>query len=230
MVKNYVSDCKNCPWRWKNFDVLTDEQLDLVNQNRFEAKFKPGEIIFKQGSPTSNAIFLTHGMAKIYMEGFDGKDIILGIAKPTGLVVGPGSYVDNRHHYSFAALTEANACFVDMNIFKKLVLENSKFAEGVIVDLSTKALGTFYKLISLSQKKMHGRLAEGLLFLADKIFENQKFECLLTRQEMGDLTGMTKESVVRLLKEFNEEEIITLNGTSIKLNNRKKLEKISLSG
>ncbi|MDA3894207.1 MAG: Crp/Fnr family transcriptional regulator [Salinivirgaceae bacterium] len=230
MFKENHTTCKNCSCSWSNFKNLTDEQLDLINTNRFPANFKSGEIIFKQGSPTSNAVFLSSGIAKIYMEGYDGKNIILAIVKPGSLIAGPGTYVDNRHHYSLAALTETSACFIDMRILKELVHENSMFAEGYLKDLSQKSLGTFHKLVSFSQKKMHGRLAEGLIHLADDIFNSDKYNCHMTRQELGEFTGMTKESVVRLLKEFHDEEIIHLNDHTIEIINKPKLEKIMISG
>ena len=66
---------------WENFENLTEKELEIVNLNKFQADFKPGEIIFKQGSPTSNAVFLINGMAKIYIEGFDNKRMMVGIAK-----------------------------------------------------------------------------------------------------------------------------------------------------
>jgi len=230
MYKESTISCKDCNCKWSNFDNLTDEQLELLNSSRFQAQFKAGEIIFKQGSPTSNAIFLTSGFAKLYMEGYDEKNIILAIAKPARLIAGPGSYIDNRHHYSMAAITETNACFVDMNVIKKLVLENSAFAEGYLRDISRKSLDTFHKLVSFNQKKMHGRLAEGILHLADDIFEANKFNCHLTRQELGDLTGMTKESVVRLLKEFHDEHIIKMDDRVIEILDKPKLQKINISG
>ncbi len=222
--------CKNCLCGWHNFKNLTDEQLDIVDSNRFQVSFKAGEIIFKQGSPTSNAVFLSLGLAKIYIEGYDEKNILLSIVKPGSLIAGPGTYIDNRHHYSLAALTKVNACFVDMSIIKKMVHENSMFAEDYLVDISKKSLSTFQKLLTFSQKKMHGRLAEGLIHLADDIFDNDKFNCRLTRKELGEFTGMTKESVVRLLKEFNDEDIIRLQDHSIEILNKQKLKKIMISG
>ncbi len=230
MLKEQTGHCKHCSCRWPNFDRLTDEEYDLVNSHRFQAHFKAGEIIFKQGSPSSNAIFLTTGLGKIFVEGYDDKNIILALAKPTRLIVGPGTFVDNRHHYSLAAITEVSACFVDINIIKKLLYQNQAFAEGFLKDISHKSLDTFHKLISFSQKKMHGRLAEGLLHLANDIFESDAFNCALSRQELGELTGMTKESVVRLLKEFHDDRIIDIDDRQISIIDRQKLQKINASG
>ncbi len=116
MYKESSIACKNCTCRWSNFNNLTEEQLELINASRFQAQFKTGEIIFKQGSPTSNAYCLTSGYAKIYIEGYNDKNIILAIVNPTRLIAGLGSYIDNRHHCSMAAITETTACFVDMTV------------------------------------------------------------------------------------------------------------------
>jgi len=216
--------------RWENFKNLTEDELERISENRYEANFKPGEVIFKEGAPTSDAVFLISGMAKMYLEGYDGKRILLGIAKPGELIAGPGTYVDSRHHYSVSALTDTKACFINMNVLKDLVHQNSQFAEGWLVDISKKSLRTFYKMLSISQKKMHGRLAEGLLYLSNSVFKSDDFEFFLSRQDLGDLTGMAKENVVRILREFAEEKIIDMTCPKLKILNKEKLQRISETG
>jgi len=230
MVNEQSKSCINYPQDWNNFENLTEAQLARVNETRFEAHFKAREVIFKQGSPTSNAIILADGIAKVHIEGYDGKNIILNIVKPKRLISGPGSYVDNRNYYSLTALTDVLACFIDLNVLKELILENNKFAEGYIKFVSQKSINIFNKLVSSTQKKMHGRLAEGLLFLANDIFETDKFDNILSRQELGELTNMTKESVVRVLKEFNDEKIINIESDSIEILDKARLRKIMISG
>ncbi len=57
MKDNTIADCGSCTCGWKNFDNLSQDELKVINSNRYEASFKAGEIIFKQGAPTSNAVF-----------------------------------------------------------------------------------------------------------------------------------------------------------------------------
>jgi len=97
-------------------------------------------------------------------------------------------------------------------------------------DISEKSLRTFYKMMSLVQKKMPGRMAEGLLTLADEIFESDEFSPILNRQELGEFTGMAKENVVRILKEFSNEGIIYTNGATISIKDKEKLKLISANG
>ena len=229
-VINLINSCETCTRRWKNFQHLTQEELNLVNDNRYEATFKPGETIIKQGSPTSNALFMASGMAKSYIEGLNGKNFILSIALPGRLILGPGAYVDSRHTYTVAAITAVQACFINFDVFKQLVRTNGAFAESLLEDISTKSLGTLNRMVSLSQKKMHGRLADALLYFSDVVFKTDEYEMILSRQELGEMTNMAKECVVRILKELEDSGVIYSDSSKIKILNREKLIQISVKG
>lgn len=227
---NLLSNCETCTRKWKNFQHLTKEELNLVNENRYEATFKPGEIILKQGSPTSNALFMASGMAKTYIEGMNGKNFIISIALPGRLILGPGAYVNSRQTYTVAAITTVQACFISFNIFRQLVRTNGKFAEGLLEDISTKSLGSLNRMVNLSQKKMHGRLADALIYFSDVVFNSDEFEMILSRQELGEFTNMAKECVVRILKELEESGVIDSDSSKVKILDRDKLIQISLKG
>jgi len=227
-VVNLISSCETCTRRWNNFQHLTKEELNLVNENRYEATFKPGEIILKQGSPASNALFIATGMAKTYIEGLNGKNFIISIALPGRLILGPGAYVDSRHTYSVAAITTVQACFINFEVFKQIVRINGAFAEGLLEDISAKSQGSLTRMVNLSQKKMHGRLADALLYFSDVVFKNDEYEMILSRQELGEMTNMAKECVVRILKELEDSGVIYSDSSKIKIIDREKLIQISV--
>jgi CRP-like cAMP-binding protein len=225
-----INSCENCMVSWKNFKNLSKSEIRLVNENRYEATFKPGEIIIKQGSPATSAVFLATGMAKVYIEGLDNKNFILGIALPSRLVVGPGVHVHARHTYSVSALTIVQACFISFEIINQLIRQNAEFAYGMLEDLSVKAYAVHNKLVSLTQKKMPGRLAEALLFFADEVCKADVFDIILSRQEMGEMTNMAKESVVRILKELESSGVIKTDCSRIQILDKEKLRVISERG
>jgi CRP/FNR family transcriptional regulator, polysaccharide utilization system transcription regulator len=229
-VVNLINSCESCTRRWKNFQHLTQEELRLVNENRYEATFKPGETIMKQGSPTSNALFMASGLAKTYIEGLNGKNFILSIALPGKLILGPGAFVDSRHTYSVAAISTVQACFISFEIFKQLVRSNGAFAESLIEDISEKSQLTLNRMVNLSQKKMHGRLADALIYFSDVVFKSDEYEMILSRQELGEMTNMAKECVVRILKELEDSGVVYSDSSSIRILNREKLIHISEKG
>ncbi len=224
------NSCGSCPIGWENFKNLTEAQIKGIDESRFEARYRAGEIIFKQGSPTPNAVFMADGLAKLYMETEDGKNVIIALIRPGRLIGGPGIFIDNIHYFSLAAVENSTVCFIGMDMLKKMVHENGDFAEGFLKDISIKGLESLKKIINFSQKKMHGRLADGLLYLSNKVFNSDDFDCLLTRQEIGELTLMTKESVVRLLKEFDNEGILEVKGSHIKITDKERLVRIMQAG
>ena len=222
-------NCVNCNHDSSIFHFLGKSELDLIDENRYEVHFKAGEIMFKQGTPSPHYICLTSGLAKIYIEGL-GKNLILGIVKPHDYIFGPGVYLDNRHYFSAAALEDSTACLVDVNAYKKLIRENPDFAEEFIRRVSRQAIGNFEQIISLTQKQMPGRIADALIYLSETIYESNPFELSISRQDLADISGMSKESAIRILKEFKEEGIIRSEGNTVEILNVKALHNISQVG
>lgn len=222
--------CKDCLKRCNMFSHLSDEEMDYINKNRYEAKFKAGEIIFKQGSPTAHIVSFSTGLAKLYMEATNHRDVIIAIVQPTSLIGGPGLYLDGRHKYSLAALTDSNVCFIDIKPFRELVRKNHMFAESLIEDISQKDLRLMQRLVNVSIKQSHGRLAEILLHLSDHVFKNEEFDMVLSRQELADMTGMSKEGAIRILKEFKDDGLIDCKNQDLKILDKKRLWEVSQNG
>lgn len=229
-MTNHVNSCESCTGNWKHFSHLSKSELHLLNENRYEAYFKPGEIMIKQGSPATHALFMATGLAKVYIEGNSGKNFMLGIGSPGGLIMSPGSYSGAVHSYSVAAIMPVKACFVSIAIIKELARTNGDLAQGLIEDLSMKSHKSHLRMLSMAQKRMSGRLAEILLYFADEIFHHNEYDMVLSRQELGEMASMAKECVVRILREFEDSGIIHSNSARLKILDREKLLHISEKG
>ena len=223
-------NCDRCNDRIALFAGLSKEEVEVINDKRYEVQFRTGENIIKQGTASSNLVFLTSGLAKEYIEGYDHRNLILEIIKPYELFGGTGIYVDNRYHYSVTALEEVTACFIDTISFKKLVRLNPDFSERFMNYCGSCSTKTFERFVSLTQKQMHGRIADVLIYLAETIYNNHTFEIALSRQDISEFSGMSKDSAIRILKEFENEGIIEANGKSISINKMNLLMEISAKG
>jgi len=222
-------NCADCNCKSSIFSSLSSDELGEINTGRFHVAYKAGEIMFKQGTPSSHFVCVTSGLAKIYIEGY-GKNLILALVKPVDYIFGPGVYIDNKHYYSASAIEDTTACLVDTSIFKKLIRSNPDFAESFIRRLSLQTLFNFEQVISLTQKQMHGRIADALFYLSEKIYCSNPFHMTISRQDLADLSGMSKESAIRILKEFKEEGILSVDGNMFDILNIKQLKQISETG
>ena len=223
-------NCMECNQRLPLFTFLTSGERKILNSNRFEVCFKAGETIFKQGTSATHLIVLNSGFAKLYVEGVRNRQLIIRIISPWELIGQASLYFDNRHHYSISALSDVSACFIGISEFKQVLRMNHAFSEEFIRTSTSKGISYFEKMVSLSQKQMHGRIADGLLYLSEKIYKSNSFDLHLSRQDMADLTGMSKDSAIRILKEFDHEGVIRLKGRSLTIIKPKQLECISEKG
>ena len=222
-------NCYDCAFRSPMFDLLSEEELHIISDNKFEIKFRKGEILRKQGTHLSHVISVNSGLAKLYIEGYNGRNLILRIIKSGNFIGGPGMYYDQRHHYSVIALVDLSACFIDMKVFKEVINTNPAFAAEFMKEFSKNMLQTYDRLVSLAQKNTPGRMAEALLYLADDIFGSDQFDPLITKSDLADLTGMARDSAVKILREFKDDDLVSLE-KGIEIINRPALQKISEFG
>ena len=229
-ASEHYRDCKNCKKRNNIFALLNDEELELVDQHRYELTFNKGEIIFKQGSPLTHVACITDGLVKIYIEGLNKRNLIISFAKPVQMIGGPGMLTDYIHHFSVAAVEETTACLIDTKIVEQLIESNSNFACDLLKKNNQISIDNFKKFIHLTQKQMHGRIADAFMFLQDEIYGRNPFLLTLTRQDLADLTAMSKENVIRVIKSFKDQGILRVDGNVVEVLNKKELIRIGETG
>jgi CRP/FNR family transcriptional regulator, polysaccharide utilization system transcription regulator len=222
--------CMECLKRCKMFDPLSDDEMTYLHKNRYEAKFKAGEVIFKQGSPLSYIVSFSKGLAKLYMETDRNRDVIVDIIQPGTIIGGSCLFLDKRHQYSFTALIDSLVCFIDVNTFLELLRNNHDFTNSFMHDMSIKNLQVMKRFQNANIKQSPGRLAEVLLHLSENIYKDDNFDIVLSRQELADYTGMSKEGTIRILKDFKTDGLIDFNNQNFQLLDKKRLLEISLNG
>jgi CRP-like cAMP-binding protein len=225
-----LNKCKECPEKSCAVSVLDDSELELISKNSSQLQYQKNEMIFKQDSPASYIIFVKDGIVKEHMTGPNKKEQILKIVKGPAFLRISSKLKYNTNSYSATAITECSVCFIDINIFKELIYHNSKFGYEILISVCEDGLYCFNKFVNQTQKQIPGRLAEALLFFSKEIYNSETFIIPVSKGELADLIGSTRESVTRVLSAFKHEKIIGLNGKSVKILNMNMLKQISKTG
>ena len=212
------------------FESLKEDELAIINKDRYSVRYRAGEMILKQGTTATHVISLIGGVVKLYIEGVGDRNLVLCLLSPWALIGGPGIYTDRRIHYSVAAVSDVTVCFIDANHFRQVADSNAKFANQIIIHTAERAIDMYNKLVSLTQKQMHGRMADGLIYLANGFYKSDSFCLQISRQDIADMTAMSKDSAIRILKEFERDGIISLNGREMCILNKDHLFELSQKG
>lgn len=221
--------CKECPFKSPASQHLSDAQLEILDANHALVKFKKGEIIFKEEALSLNISYLRTGIVKLHMHGPSGEKILRIMKAPAYLGI-PTSFGEKINQYSATALTDTSVCFIDIQLFKNFIFENGRFAFEIIVELCKNEILDYQRSTSLSQKQVPGMLAETLLCFSDKIFAADHFNFPLTRGEIGDMVGTSRESISRAMSDLAAEGIIEFTTKEITIKDKERLRQISEKG
>ena len=222
--------CEDCNNKSPLFASLTEDELKVLNKDRYSVRFHKGEVILKQGTRANYLLSLIEGFAKMYIEGDHGRNLVLDFITPPRLLGGPGAQIDGKHKYSVVAIRETLVCFIDLDSFRKVFASSSKFAEHFLIHCSGNYLAALDRMVGISQKQMHGRMADALIHLSEDIYRGKAIGEEISRQDIAEYTCMSKDSAIRVLKEFERDHIVSLNGRQVEVIDPSKLREIADKG
>lgn len=222
--------CKNCNDKSCATGVLDSKEMDSIFKNRYITEVKKGTNILNEGSPTSHIVYLRSGLVKEYIRRHDNQEQILQIILPHSYLGLTSIFGDKVNHYSYSALTDLRLCYIDIDVFSSLIKNNGNFAFEILTSVGRENLNSFHRFINQSQKKIYGRIADILIYFSRVIFLKNEFQIPLTRLEIAEMVGTSRESIGRVFSKFKSEGIIDIHGRTTIINDITRLEKISKYG
>jgi CRP-like cAMP-binding protein len=222
-------ECKLCAIKSKAASKLSDEEIEKLSFNCALVKLGKGDSLIKQGNLSTNVAYLRSGLAKVHIAGPYHEQIVR-IVKAPGYLGLPTTFGDKINQYSVTVIEAAEVCFIDINTFRYLLEVNHDFSYEILIELCRNELEVFYRCANRTQKQMRGKIADVLLELADRIYSSDIFIVPITQEDFGNLVDASRESVSRVLSEFEKDRIIRYTGKQVEIVNKKSLLQISLNG
>lgn len=198
-------------------DILTVNDLNDLKSNGKTITFNKKDVIFRQETLTSHVMFLESGLIKLFTEGRNGRSIILKIGTPGQFLGLVSTFGSKTFQYSATAIEACAVFFIDINVFKSILEKNGKYSVYILREICTDNLNIFDRITSQYQKQLPGKIADIILYFSQYIYKSDIFEFPLTRSELAELAGTTKESFIRTLTEFKNDKIIDIEGKLIKI-------------
>jgi CRP-like cAMP-binding protein len=223
------NECKTCSIKSKAASKLRDDEIEKLSFNCALVKFHKGDQLIKQGSFSSNVAYLRSGLAKIHIEGPYHEQIVR-IVKAPGYLGLPTTFGNKINQYSVTVIEPAEVCFIDIDTFRDLLKTNHEFSYEIMIELCKNELEVFCRCANRTQKQVRGRIADVLLEFSDKIYNSAIFTLPVTQEDLGDLVDSSRESISRVLAEFDKDGIIKIVGKKIEIRNKKSLLLISANG
>ena len=210
--------------------LLLPEEIELVRASKTQVMFRKDDNLTKQGAFASYILFIIKGIAKQYIEGNGTKNYNLRIIKPGEFVGLSSVFTKQTLNYSSIAITDCQVILIENTVIEKLVKNNGLFGFNIIKRYCEQNANLFETVRSILYKQMNGHLADTLLYLDNFKTEFPEIFQLLSRKDIADFAGISTESAVKLLKNFERDGLIKLNEKDIQLLNKDSLIQIGQKG
>ncbi|HOF07646.1 MAG TPA: Crp/Fnr family transcriptional regulator, partial [Bacteroidales bacterium] len=203
---------------------------NFLYESTIQKSYQKDEVIFQQGEKSPFLVFLQKGLVKFNYLDTNNKNLILTIVSAPSLLGLANVLNEDINLFSIIAIEDSMGCQIDLNKVKVLAMKNKNFLIS-LTKLSTDMFrNSIYNVISLAHKQINGRIADILLFLAREIYHSNTFTLSISRQELAEFAGCSKENVIKSLRSLNRDNIIRISGKEIEILDIKKLIKISQKG
>ena len=212
------------------FQMLSQEETELVKASKTQVFFRKGDNLTKQGAFASYVLFIVTGLAKQYVEDDTMRSFNLRISKPGDFIALPAVFNKNTFSYTTVALTDCRAFLIEKETIADLVRSNGDFGFNIIKRFFRQHGDLYDTLRRAMFKQMNRRMTDTLLYLKKMKNEFPDIFHLLSRKDIADFTGITPESAIKLLKQFEKDGLILLNEKDIVLLKLNELKELSLKG
>lgn len=181
------------------FEELSGSEKQIFLEACEDMTFKKGNVLFYEDGIPTGVYFIQSGLAKKYTTGLERKEQVVYIYKEYDLLGYHALLCNERYQDSCEALTDLKVKFISKDQFLLLQERIPSFQDAIIRNISHE-FGVLANTIALiAQKNLINRLIVFLLILNDRFNYNG---INMSRQDLANLVGTTKESLGRSLKEL----------------------------
>lgn len=213
------------------FADLDHEEIAAVAKLCRQRSVPRGQIVFYEDDPGTSCYIILDGKVKIVVNSpHDGREHILGILK-SGDLFGEMSLIDGLPRSATAiAVEESQVVTIQRDEFVRQLERRPGIGLKLLVVLCRRLRSTDRHVESLAFLSAPGRVARLLLELGAELGQTTPtgvaFETRMTRQEMANLTGTSRETFTRVLMEYQDRGLVEIDRNQFVLKNETKLREL----
>ena len=200
----------------------------LIADERKVSVYKKKQPLFAEGQYPQAVYFLNKGKVKTYKTNEEGREYITNLYKEGDFIGYLDLLEDKTYRESAAALEDCEVCIIYREEFFSLLHNNRDVAHKFIRILSDNLADREERLLKLAYNSVRKRVAEALL-LVEKQYQQDKgqhYQVTISREDLANIVGASKETVIRTLSDFKDEKLIDIHGGKITIVNSEKLARM----
>jgi len=197
------------------FSHLSDEELDSIIPHVVQRRLKKNTVIFHENDPATAFYLVKTGRVKIYKTGPESREQVLSILGDGQIFGDVPAFDGGPYPASAATMSDSEIYLIRSEDFQALVRQYPDVALKIIKVLGQRLRQSMELVRDLSFKQVPHRLAGLLVKFSDEYGvsgdEGTLIELPLSRQELADIVGTSRETITRELKKMEREGMIVVD-------------------
>lgn len=209
-------------WDFKSDSIFTSfpaADYEKMTRHAREEKYKKGQTIFREGAIPSGIYYILEGKVKKYKVDNFEKEQIIYVANAGELIGYHAVLSAERYPDSATALEECIVLFIPKEDFLSMLEQSAMLSTRLLKMLSHEFTVLSNSITIFAQRPVRERMAITLIVLREKFKkgtrEGEPITINLSRGDIANMAGTTRENTVRLLREFKDEKLIETKGRKI---------------
>jgi CRP-like cAMP-binding protein len=224
---NPVSDCET----WEKTPVcitscLSQDEKDFFDREKVSRSYKKGQYIYREGFSASDFVMIYKGVVKITRQKNGGEECLLDFRKENDLIGLESINDNNRYESSAIAFTDVTIYIIKRDVIIHLIQQNNDACRFLFQSFVSSISCLLRRIKDLSEGLAQVKLGRALMMLYNYIPESREKGLTIKRDELAEISGISRETVSRGLTILKERKIISIVNRHIMLLDEKRIDKL----
>ncbi len=195
-----------------------DPTVERLLEHCHTKRYANGSRIIHAGDPSTTLYYITRGSVSVMIEDETGHEMVLAYLNQGDFFGEMGLFEEEDRSALVIARGECEVAEISYAKFRELAANDPEILLLLAGQMGRRLRATSRKVINLAFLDVAGRVARTLLDLAhqpDAMTHPDGMQIRITRQEIAKIVGCSREMAGRVLKELEEQGLITAHGKTI---------------
>jgi CRP/FNR family transcriptional regulator len=226
-----VEDCLSCKLCSAGFFChLPKSVMEAFQPLKFTIAYPAGATLFVEGQTCRGIYILCKGRVKLSASSKDCRTLILKVAQP-GEVLGLDATMSRLPHESTGETGQpCQLNFVKGDDFLKFLTQHGEACMHAAIHLSRECQQVYQQLRSFTTSSASERIARLILDWSQDDSRSATahgIKVALTHDEIGQIIGMSRETVARTLAALRKQRIAEFHGSTLLIENMSAVQELA---
>ena len=197
---------------------VPDPTLEHLLKNCHTRRYANNSRIIHAGDPATTLYYITRGSVSVMIEDETGHEMVLAYLNQGDFFGEMGLFEQDERSALVIAKGECEVAEISYIKFRALARQDPEILMLLAGQMTRRLRATSRKVINLAFLDVAGRVARALLELThqpDAMSHPDGTQIRITRQEIAKIVGCSREMAGRVLKELEDQSLITAHGKTI---------------